>query len=194
MHCNICNDLGMANALDFCSCRHGVKLRHYSLTHPLVLSSLRRPHSEFKLCLKNMPFLEVNPIARGMAVSHHFDNSVEYKGGPPRCPICLKSNQVRFNGKALLYKHKAAYGFHCNRCRVWWRDIAIALCFICEREFLADPSWRNPQFPDYVSNKDNLSCYHLNAIQHPFCERCESIVGDDRVSNRRRLRDKVKHA
>jgi hypothetical protein len=116
-------------------------------------------------------FTLVDPIPRGAAwqwdwMREHW----QFNGGRPRCPRCLKSNAVDFNG----YNSRIAGSFHCNRCKTCWPDIRRTLCYICDQPF------------DIPTNDG--SCYHINRCEHPFCPRCEHMIGGDVQHGRRQLR------
>lgn len=146
-------------------------------------------------------FQRVAPIPRGPArqVSFgttRFSSGFAYHGGAPRCPQCLKSTFVDFNGRNLARQDREAWiGFHCNRCRVWWRDTTVVLCFICENAFTGELEPRpgvysTLAYPDAPPLR-HASCYHINAIKHPFCPACERMIGADSRHSRRQLRRMV---
>lgn len=133
-------------------------------------------------------FTLVPAIPRGRAELSDFDDRrVTYRGGAPRCPRCLKSSAVAFNG----YRGQIKGTFHCNRCLTCWRDIGSALCYICD-----DPFQIPRNSGDLAAVMGHLShefgsCYHLNTISQPFCKRCTVIIGTDQRHRRRQLRRMV---
>lgn len=127
-------------------------------------------------------FTLVDPIPRGAAWQWDWMRADWiFNGGRPRCPRCLKSNAVAFNG---YHKPPIAGQFHCNRCRTCWHDIAKALCYICDEPFAIRPERRYHGMP-------HGTCYHINRIQEPFCPRCAATIGTDRKHGRRQLRRMV---
>lgn len=96
-------------------------------------------------------------------------------GGRPRCPQCVKSgSRVRFCGDALLRLEGRRPDFHCIACLVAWEDSDFALCYVCAEPFRCEPNQHAmPRRPD----AKHSTCYHLNAVEHPCCARCEAIVG-----------------
>jgi hypothetical protein len=110
-----------------------------------------------------------------------------YNGGSPRCPNCLKSSAVAFNG----YNSKIAGNFHCNRCKVCWHDIGQALCYVCDKPF-AIPPMTGPLARLFLRDTwAHGTCYHLNQCDRPFCPRCEQRIGADTKHRRRQLRRMV---
>lgn len=118
-----------------------------------------------------MSFRQVDPIPRGRPHPNPHMPSM-FLGGAPRCPVCLKSC-AQFNAYRMRLKHGAGFGFNCPRCRVWWLDTRLVLCYVCEQPFEHD-------FSDALS-----SCYHLNTVHRPCCPSCSPLV-QNRLSVRRR--------
>lgn len=129
-------------------------------------------------------FTIVDPVPRGPAT--RWDKLGSFYGGPPRCPKCLSSGHVAFTG---FRGSKVPGSFHCRRCLVAWLDTDDVLCFICDAVFRAEP-WP-PEFRTHRESKYAGHCYHINGIRHPFCPKCEAIIGEDRAHCRRQLRRMV---
>lgn len=132
-------------------------------------------------------FTLVEPIPRGPAIQHRwFARDWKYYGGRPRCPVCLKSKTIHFTG----YRSKLVNSnFHCIRCLVAWFDPEVALCFVCDAVFQTERN--SSKFTGDPERQYTSTCYHLNVIEHPFCPKCEAIIGVDKSHSRRELRRRV---
>lgn len=137
-------------------------------------------------------FRKVKAIPRGRARQDNGRYLEHFCGGPPICPVCLKPNRVAFTGYSGRFakKHGFKCSFHCKKCLVGWDDTDQVTCFVCDEIFTAERASKDLA-PFLGGGMFTGRCYHINTIQHPFCERCEKIIGNDRAHHRRTLRRMV---
>lgn len=89
-------------------------------------------------------------------------------GAPPVCPVCGSHSQkkVHPNSDRFVVRYQAnSCGFHCQLCRVWWKDSFYVTCYTCDTTYY--------KFIPILYHKNQI---RFDLKDSPCCDECTPDV------------------